>query len=159
MKFKEIAHLYLGCKVFIEGGIIGTLNQVDTNKLDITCYDTVFAYPKFEQVTPILRHIKSITKDEILELICHHPKHGPNEVEYLGKFGTSLCYRVTFQGPERKYQKMYQTSHFGETPQQFNYLISKGFDVFGLIEAGEAINQKRIFNNKTTSALDKPNQK
>jgi len=136
MKFQEVSHFYLGCKVVIDGKI-STMDEV--NGEHITSYESVRAYPKFREFTPALHDVKSLSRDEILELIYSHPVHGKGEVEYLGKYGSSICYRVTFQGPERKYQKMFRTSCYGETPEQFKFLISKKVDVFGLIASREAV--------------------
>lgn len=94
MKFQEVAHHYLGCKVIIDGKLC---SMDEINRQHITAYDSVRAYPKFGYFTPALRDVKSLSKDEILDLIYSHPVHGKGEVEYLGKYGSSICYRVTLR--------------------------------------------------------------
>lgn len=107
-QFKDVAHLYLGCKIKTEEGI-GTLDEISTEKSDdvtITSYDLVHAYLRFDEFKPILRPLSDMTDEE-----------------------------------EKASRAMYHNAgnyNFGIAAKT-NYLLSLGFDLFGLIENGEAI--------------------
>ena len=108
IKFKDVAHLYLGCKIETEEGI-GTLDEISTEKSDdttITSYDLVNAYLKYDEFKPILRPLSDMHEDEAKEaFVAYHD----------------------------------EDNHHEGSAKKTRYLLSRRFDLFGLIENGEAI--------------------
>jgi hypothetical protein len=110
-KFKDVAHLHLGCKCSIIGSEnIKTLRSIPflfgelcAEFGDNTAYD-------FHEIKPILRPLSSMTGEEDKEMVATQEA-------------------IDFKG----YKLLVDT---GET---FAYMLSKGFDLFDLIEAREAI--------------------
>lgn len=106
-KFKDVAHLYLGCKIKTEEGE-GTLNGLynDGNE-PIVSFNLVHAHLNFDEVKPILRPLSDMTELE------HHIVNGIK--------------------PE--------TNDYTRDAARTTFLLSRGFDLFGLIESGEAISE------------------
>lgn len=112
-KFKDVAHLYLGCEIKTEEGV-GTLNEVSTEKSDeafITSYDLVSAYPKYDEFKPILRPLSDMSVTE------RDTAYAQYEIE-----------RTMIEAGAARTA----------------YLLSLGFDLFGLIENGEAIDKTKL---------------
>lgn len=104
-----------------------------------------------------LRPVSSITKDELKEVVfLFFGKHNediisqtigevkmkPKEPQDRIKYGTSIPYSLF-----KKDGSHYATATFATNslnPQQFQYLISKGFDLFELIDTGLAIDKTKI---------------
>lgn len=131
IKFYEIAHLYLGCDVkcqpkpYEEQSISGKLYGVVMNTAFVQCFD-VYGRPwtsphgafhleklTFNLIKPILRPLSDMTEEEKAQL--RDFMGWARYVEYL-KFG--LC-----------------------TPEGVAYLLKQGFDLFNLIESGQAIDR------------------
>jgi len=136
MKFKEVAHLYIGCKVKYPDSddkmIVATLSGVNSQSFETTysrkkkgcigdyitsndgkqrghnCY--------IENVKPILRSLSSLTEEEATEGLGYD-----NLIYKPFKVCNNFSSRSVFSAKE------------------FVFLLSKGFDLFGLIESGEAI--------------------
>jgi hypothetical protein len=127
-KFKDVAHLYLGCKIKTEEGV-GTLNELSNDEeceQPINCYDLVHAFLSYDEVRPILRPLSDMTEEESAECDKYGnmgwnlvAKGEPiSAVTEISKIGLGIIHRQA-----------------SETA----FLLSRGFDLFGLIESGEAI--------------------
>ena len=112
MKFRDIAHLYIGCKFQVMG-----TNKIAT--FDFYCregeepigtYELVKADYDFDKIKPILRAVTDVKIEEL---------------EHL----ESLI-------PISSYYHAHLTAYF----------LSCHFDLFGLIESGEAIDANTIPN-------------
>ncbi len=91
---------------------------------------------------PILRHRDDITEAEAREIYC--VAHGK---DFKKKYGTTYFkggYKSTLF--EDQYESMDGGNEWelfvGTKPSVFHWLISHGFDVFGLIESGQAIRKE-----------------
>lgn len=117
LTFKDVAHLYIGCKMIdVETNEIGVLTHVD-NTQTISVNDEIDYHPY--ESKPALRPLSDMTDVE------------------LNKCGNMIC-------DFSKYPRLskHEWSDFYDGflhPLQFHYLISHHFDLFGLIESGEAI--------------------
>lgn len=165
MKFKEVAHLYIGCMCevsafgdeFIEelAGVKRGTVLVGGNKID------VFTYPHYK---PILRPINSITADEIKKLfaICYEHFRScklPKDLEYY-----DMCLEnriVSMKAME--YTENKKTWYFqiiiGQNWQRFLFggkevivntsilllwLTKHKIDMFGLIKNNEALDATQM---------------
>lgn len=119
MKAKEVLHYYLGQEVSTDSGS-ETLDAIYNNG-DI---ETLFRghlrnYYSLERVKPILRPLSDMTEEELREM-CDKANVGYRSLE---------SFKI----------------HFSQIlfPAEFHYLLSHGFDLFGLIESGEAIKKEK----------------
>lgn len=170
-KIEDYLHLYLGCDAeflykqhFVESAENGNkvidpdfvrehFEEKKIQKLDkVNFFLWNPAYIK-----PILRPLSDMTEDEFREVIAL--KFGveesdsrevfnqmifkiqrTREVKQAAKFGTSIPYNAF-----NKDGKHYMSGTFSQNsinPDQFIFLLSKSFDLFGLIESGLAIDKK-----------------
>lgn len=115
-EIKDYLHLYLGCyaKIFSSNGRGG----VSTYE-DIICHGLILEsdqhYSYIKEIKPILRHVSSMTIDEMYEA-------GKYQYPNLPSFKCEL----------HNHNNMIR-------PETTRYLLSKGFDLFGLIESELAI--------------------
>lgn len=115
-KFKTVAHLYLGCKIQTNEGI-GTFDELSlTGTNPITSHNLVRAYLNFTQVKPVLRRLETMTEEE---MEAYHAIE--DRANILGN-------------PDREIQSR------AYSPVSLVYLLSRRFDLFGLIDSGEAVN-------------------
>lgn len=126
MEIKDFLHLYLGCEVLYNDGVY-YLESVQHYSLKygqrrgcfimIDADDCHWVRPK--DIKPILRPLSSMTEEEMNE--CWFNMEGAVEIRCEYKDGG--------------------VKKFDATPAQVVYLLSKGFDLFGLIDAGLAIDR------------------
>lgn len=127
MKFKEVAHLYLGCNLSFDDAIgkfigIYCIERSSHNPVIIETERAQIANRNFDQIKPILRPLSSMTEDEFISfrIICDTDFSKMVYIDNASKDGsviTRLCHTAKAQA----------------------FLLSKGFDLFNLIESGEAI--------------------
>jgi hypothetical protein len=127
-KFKDVAHLYFGCQLQTEEGI-GKLNELNNDEeceQPITCYDLVHAFLRYDEVKPILRPLSDMTEEEATEV----GRRGSEGWNIIAKGEPISCNAdVSKLGLGVVHRQAAETA----------YLLSRGFDLFGLIESGEAI--------------------
>lgn len=123
---KDYLHLYLGCEV--EYGYDGRKAIGDIHGLDphagwkvftrkpIPMYHTV----RTELLKPILRPLSDMTEEEFDYMFFKQPGYVSIESKAL------------------------VDKRFDISPHQVAFLLSKGFDLFGLIEAGLAIDRTTL---------------
>lgn len=121
-KFKDVAHLYLGCECRVEafGGIfIEQMRGIKHGQPLIggKAID-LYAYKNFK---PLLRPLSDMTDEEAE--FAYHAYHDEKTL-HLG------CVKKTV------------------------YLLSRGFDLFGLIESGEAIDKTKPATNNATANIE-----
>jgi hypothetical protein len=113
-KIEDFLHLYIGCEY-------STANSF--GEVNATTLPMILKYlPDYKDFKLHLRRLSSMTEEEMNE--CWFNMPGPVEVK---------CeYR---DGGVKK---------FDATPEQVHYLLSKGFDLFGLCDAVLAIDAATI---------------
>lgn len=157
-QLKDYLHLYLGCTVEIDdshvgkGGLIksarkGTfLGFADGNR--ISCRIGFRAGPEGRVsvffIKPILRPLNTITPFEAAELV---ELHCPN-AKSIKINGTEIEFTVTTESEVER--TCYIDLGYGD-PVAFKYLLSKHFDLFGLIDAGLAIDATTLTLNPQTN--------
>lgn len=115
----QIAALYLGQKCEKKDyGVCFFL--ADVNLWHVTDGDRIIA--NFENITLHLRRLDSITEDEARELY---------EMEHDKQFSSD-----TYKSAKAFLQRDDEMNYF--RPTTMLYLLGKGFDLFGLIDAGLA---------------------
>lgn len=128
MELKDVLHFYFGCECkSSEGSMIYRLSQVDLKHRPLF-YDghgnTIDLCGDFK---PILRPLSDMTEDEESEI--------EGEWGSYGMGGNHLCNALK---DRTKYVK-----DIHEMPGLFLYLLSRHFDLFGLIESGLAIDKTK----------------
>jgi hypothetical protein len=122
----DYIHLYLGCdcEFFIglpEGfSAIGEITSLDVRVLHNVL--NVLATCK-----PILRPLRDMTKAEMEE--CGNMIYDFSDDEELNKWE-------------------WQNFEIGLAPEQFKWLLDRHFDLFGLIEAGAALDKTTLKQNR-----------
>ena len=121
---KQYLHLYLGCEIETDISFsISHHSPVSYKKLDADNYGKIIGELSVSEWSryckPILRPLSSMTEEEAFE-----------------------CFGSQWDGDEPTMKSMvkedgWELMHFA--PTHFKYLLSKGFDLFGLIESGLAI--------------------
>lgn len=125
---KDYLHLYLGCECEIDKRVAstkktGTLTNIDQTgvRLKGAFNDGHIAHAL---VKPILRPLSDLTKEEvkILDEMARTQKNGEQFIKRETKFFSGIRTR---------------------SAEALHYLLSKHFDLFGLIDAGLAIDKTK----------------
>ncbi len=122
---KEVLHFYLGSQFQFEATKDDSQYELTADRLAIISEDN-----DFNKIKLILRPLPSMTKLEAIEFIksrgykeCFHVKVLKNGIEFhTGITTTFLQFKINF-------------------PVTLLFLIKQGFDVFDLIESGQAIDK------------------
>lgn len=125
---KDYLHLYLGCKVLLPDGSKDILDYVEIDQ-DIfwyskgTDHDDKPVSPCIEDIKLILRPLSDMTEEELQE-----------------------CGNMIYDFSDDPELNNHQWKDFeiGSAPEQFHWLLSKHFDLFGLIDAGLAIDKTTL---------------
>jgi len=160
-ELKNYLHLYLGCKV--EYGYEGTKKigklegKVDLAGWQVNTYKVLapYQYVRDELIKPILRPLSDMTDAEFKEAILLHwgisrdiveqkidRVERRKELKQNVRYGTAIPYSAF-----DKEGKHYMTGTFSTSslsPDTLLFLLSKHFDLFGLIEAGLAIDKTTL---------------
>lgn len=155
MKLIDVIHLYIGCFVEIDGKEYGRLIGGDyvPNEVNNIYHNIEIDAPEEEsgkfimpyndnpdtplRVKPILRPLSDMTEKEARQ--CWKISNPLVSYRFSGFDGQS---RSIFY----KNGNGNNGSEVLNKPSQFVYLLSKRFDLFGLIESGQAINKTEIEN-------------
>lgn len=126
---RQYLHFYLGCDAFVfldevitDGWLKKQLKEQPNLRYSIRIEAGSLGYILYNGYKPILRPLSDMTEEEMNE--CWFNMEGSVEVRCEYKDG----------GVKR----------FDSTPAQVRYLLSRGFDLFGLIPAGLAIDKTKL---------------
>jgi len=119
--FKDYAHLYLGCELTVPkrynfGGIVTDLEKATMVSVwdEFIKFEQITGFHPIENFKPILRPLSDMTKEEI---------------ECISKMNiTKEAYDMT-------------VCEFAKVTK---WHLEKGFDLFGLIDAGIAIDKNKV---------------
>lgn len=163
MEFKEVAHLYLGCLA----KATYVTKDGDTDK-DVPV--ELKNYRRLESVgiagdrrilmwvggnlsasqhKPILRPLSDMTEEEAYSLIFSVDFYKRHEIEVTNISDNpwiGISFTVRYDGKGRWWNKT-QRLNADFNPKQVGYLLSKHFDLFGLIQSGEAIDATTLNPN------------
>lgn len=126
-EIKDYLHLYLGCEVAVDG-VVRKLWSVTPSGINIEDGGgTEFIrFPGF--ILPILRPLSDMTYDELQE--CGN-----------------MIYDFSDDAELNNHE--WEDFKIGLAPEQFHWLLSKHFDLFGLIESGLAIDKTKSLKPAT----------
>lgn len=119
---KDYLHLYLGCEATTDSGLIGNLITINHEasiaiiRINPEAGQTISKM--YSEIKPILRKLSSMTDEEIDE-VWH--SHEPQDVLTMNYSDGRNVRKVSL------------------TAERTRYLLSRGFDLFGLIDSGLAI--------------------
>jgi hypothetical protein len=152
---KDYLHLYLGCEMISsitgEEGFLHSVNMefkvCDPSKREKSAYTSVQIKDRAEVrfITPewrlMLRPLSDITEEEAVEVTKPIVVYGDikNYRTYRNPF-----MRIIVSWGESHIEKYSPTDEKCFIPEQFHYLLSKHFDLFGLIESGLAIDKTTV---------------
>lgn len=155
MKLEDYLHLYLGCDVMLtepdsapfEVKLTGVINERtdDEERLRIQVFesDGPEAYEgrgiiwcDDEEVELILRPLSDMTKEEAKEIAAVYTGYTINWVHI--KDGQIIF--NYYEGDEVQ-ENVFDIGY--SNPEGFLYMLSRGFDLFGLIDAGLAIDKAK----------------
>jgi hypothetical protein len=121
LEFKDVAHLYLGCKLKHKDGNEGTLDALYTKShKPVICYDWVKSDVEFDDVKPMLKRFTALKQEDF----DNHLGWAQVEGKYK-EFGNE-------GDPELD----------DHSPFDMWYLLRQGIDLFELIDRGLAIEDK-----------------
>ncbi len=153
IELKDVLHFYVGCEVDMDNGsnrphrrtLIG-IGSVDGNQYvklsmgDVKAEQFVSSVSvKDIKIMPILRLLSDITKEEakcVLETIYNATK-----VETIEKVNDGIWFRFP-KGTTRNFV-FYEDLKHGY-PEGFAYLLKQRFDLFLLIDSGQAIDKTTL---------------
>ncbi len=139
-KFKEVAHLYLGCKMWITKNIEGKdVIEPLTRKMlyedeDMLELDEPFAYK------PILYPFSSFTEDQTRAWFKIALDHITDIAEIDDRMVTNATKAIRSKGISSVDFDSDDAESANLIPYLINFLLSEGYDLFNLIESGQAIN-------------------
>jgi hypothetical protein len=98
---------------------------------------------RYDGIKPILRPISDMTEEEAIEVakLSEWEPHFRDVKVERTKYNDLV---VTWQGANESRDKFNATGDVFYCYEQFHYLLSKGFDMFQLIDEGLAINTEII---------------
>jgi len=166
IKFSSVAHLYLGCQCVVSESEYYEAGQGKLVRVDIEDDETLTVSGNtmhdrtqycveadFDDVKPILRPLSSMTDEEKIELAKMHN----SKIEWkiidgkaTGRENIGVVNIMEWEGDMFLVREI-NNNIFGQMSEGcisasnitsfelIRYLLSKGFDLFGLIESGEAI--------------------
>lgn len=137
----QIAALYLGCEVQVNDGRTGRLFGVSIDRCEIQFGDNWPMQPEVYPailVSPLLRPLSDMTEEEAREI--YRMDFGSEfEVKDWMEENPALEW---IRGDNEVYRE--EIDIFIGSPEIWAYLLSRGFDLFGLIEAGLAKDKTKI---------------
>lgn len=170
MELKDYIHYYLGCKCWTYsgkghlqdfdiktgywyvgldsgGGTVGNINDTYRECPEESKNAFPDGYPPKSILKPILRKLEDITDEEIKELIGWDKLH---ELYVAVNFERCVDGVVVYYGIDAGedhggvFHQTHKITFHVFSPKEWVFLLSKGFDLFKLIENGLAIDSKTI---------------
>lgn len=146
---KDYIHLYIGCKAVSDSGIEGRIVEYNLEyslcKIEIS--NSTIGKP-ISEIKPLLRPLSDMTEEEGYEIYFQY--FGSKTAEDWSGDTGSAYFRPKKVQPG-KYHGLrivdgidYSSGDFGTVIKILPFLLSKRFDLFGLINAGLAIDATKI---------------
>lgn len=155
-ELKTYAHLYLGCEVrnyygnetYDEGVLVGiSASEVEPNKT-IAIFSnggTVFQECYIEDAKLILRPLSDMTEEELRELIRYDKLKEQYENPSYERIGfdklTGIDIHYYIPTEEGSLYNSWTLNFHAMNAHDFAWCLSKGFDLFQLIDAGLAVSK------------------
>lgn len=149
MKLQDYLHYYMGCKaITTDDNEQAELVGVSDDNAHLV-HDGTGSYGTCDisGVKPILRRLEDMTEVEGVDLakLQHNPtRHKDIEVLYIKTEHLHYIDGTRWSGDGVSEYNEYFVDFSQMKADQFHYLLSKGFDLFGLIDAGLAVDIKTV---------------
>lgn len=148
-KIEDYLHLYIGCEAVVdyhenkkEGVCIDAITGMDGKYLFTTNGET-FLHKK---VKPILRPLSDMTEEEKTEIAKQWTWY--EEMQIVGEQHFNIRHEINHQMVEKALDFTNEDDGDRMSPlayyQVLPYLLKHGFDLFGLIESGLAIDKTKL---------------
>lgn len=132
MKFKDVAMHYIGCEVEYKtpnGESVNLLLAgINDKALYISNRHGDFTWLAFSKVKPILRKLEDMTEEDAKEFLSIGEYQRIESIQVddvsIDFYIDDIPFAVWFDSI---------------SPKQFHFLCQRGYDLFGLIDSGEAI--------------------
>lgn len=137
MELKEVLHLYLGCEV-TDGEDVMTLTSVGLYGYTAANKECK-SQGIFKRIKPILRPLSDMTEEEWKSIIMEFSIDVVNAYNSYTRYGDKPKHVLILE------------NRLNTNTLKFNdgmILLRKHFDLFGLIESGQAIDKTTINNKK-----------
>lgn len=131
----DYLHLYLGCDVKLNGNKVNrSLTSYMLNEIENGHWQ--------DDIKPILRPLSDMSEEEKIMLCCLNMPNGwqPGHIYETNDDDIAAMRIFDYQGD---YKSLYIPKK-RISPNNFLWLLSKHFDLFGLIEAGLALDATKI---------------
>lgn len=129
-KINEYLHYYIGAEAKMPGHTV-----IITHSL--LAYEHAM---KHWGIKLILRPLSSMTEDEGREYAVHYGIKGNLPCTITEENG----YVKIAIGDKQHGASLFPMGHYGQKPESVHYLLSKHFDLFNLIESGQAIDKTKL---------------
>jgi hypothetical protein len=142
-KLQDYLHYYLHGKIWEAGITTCTLIGIGDCYYTIkTKQGTLLTLSNRANIKLVLRRLEDMTEAEKLAIVkCYYYDYARIEVGVYLHGQQALLYKGAFKNKEFKH---YTICFNKLNSLQFHFLISQGFDLFGLIPAGIALDAKTI---------------
>jgi hypothetical protein len=158
MKLQDVLHFYIGCKFgTIRNGKGGML----VDRIVSACPEQRIIHSSnwedfnYEDIKPILRPLSSLTDEEMKDLYCCDvwalaKKKDITKIGFDGGYTNCIWMEYTGQIDDQTGSRNYITRFYLNhlSSYHFQWLISRGFDVFNLINQGHALNAQDMTGGK-----------
>lgn len=165
-QIKDYLHLYLGCECKTEEGKVGWFSGFDVCERDYSITMITVRFPgqseewtvlndneECDRIKLILRPLSDITNEDYKAIGGHGFGGSSTKELWLDQFEQFEERPAFGQGKKNEVDKPQmvknkvreglQLKHYTFSPEAFRYLLSKGFDLFGLIDAGLALDKTK----------------
>jgi len=149
MNIKDYIHYYIGCPFIYNGGPKvwdgwegfkkgGAWYYKDDNFIKMGGHDFMLS-----KIQLVLRRLSDMTEEEAVKLI-HLRSDALIDIQdvELSEGGTGINYTHRYRIASRRFKKFCYLRDLNSS--QFHYLLKQGFDLFGLIDAGLAVDAKTL---------------
>ncbi len=152
-KIENYLHLYLGCEVLVtdidgqtfKDRVESVINDNEGKKFSIYEFgDCPFNDHEeyYQKVQPILRPLSDMTEEEARGYADCYMNYITDDVPVKVVVRETGSVKISI-GNEDHGASLFPAGPHGDKPEAFRFLLSKGFDLFGLIEAGLAIDKTK----------------
>lgn len=149
MELKQVLHYYLGQKCMEAVVVPGQALYFEESLIG---YRSVYNLANdLSVVRPILRPLSDMTEEEMRDFVKGYVDEDEQyEIHSLSTDGESIefyCGTTSEWQPDGvavPVERKWVMPLFQLMPHEFHFLLQRGFDLFGLIESGQAVDAKSL---------------
>jgi len=141
IKFKDVQHLYSGCELYTG---TGKVTLIATQMETLVCKQRTIVlngnqiHELHGEFKPLLRPLSSMTEEDAIHMasLTEHESHFINAVCQRNKFDDLI---VVWDSPVDGLVSYNSTGELFWCAEQVLWLTKNGFDIFNLLNSGEAL--------------------